>query len=582
MLKSNRPANKNIVIVIILSTIILATFYMNMDHYLSGDEVITYGMANSNSGGWMLSTGRVQAYFTNEILEDSVVKTMSNLVEFAKDVVVNRGNASYFKYARPSETGWYFQNEMKNWFQVTDENKYSFGRVYLNAMGDDANSFLYYMLVHVVSSLFPTISSMKWSAFIVNVFAYCACTIILYNIGKCYLSSWTNIICCLLWSFSYVCLDMITYLRPYMVESVFQLLLFLIHLQLYNAYQKNDSKSIQKSYLFIFVTYPIGYIIHYTMGLWAVALGMYTIILFGRNKDINLRKYICVGGAALTVGIIIDPFSMLGLLSKLKGSAGENTLSAIKNVGIELIDELFISRTFAIALLAIVIGGLICMERGKNRCCRIEQMAKDMNFSETLLGKGDATLLMLAYCVITVWLTKKAYFRSVYPLLFLTVIMWIEYFLKLIIYNKADRISKRRIIYMMTIVVLMAIYISNTLGCTFNSKKTEGEEYQIVKDYLIQSQHQQIALLRSHAAAYDYLYILPEYEVAYVFTDYEDSFEDCVKEMLAKHEKQICILTGTNEKRKEYETVLCEQCAVEKMYEGKTVSLVEVQRLGIY
>ena len=32
--------------------------YMAIDRYLVGDEVVTYGMANSTDKGWMLSTGR--------------------------------------------------------------------------------------------------------------------------------------------------------------------------------------------------------------------------------------------------------------------------------------------------------------------------------------------------------------------------------------------------------------------------------------------------------------------------------------------------------------------------------------------
>lgn len=37
--------------------------YMAIDRYLVGDEVVTYGMANSTDKGWMLSTGRIRAYF---------------------------------------------------------------------------------------------------------------------------------------------------------------------------------------------------------------------------------------------------------------------------------------------------------------------------------------------------------------------------------------------------------------------------------------------------------------------------------------------------------------------------------------
>mgnify|MGYP006987522207 FL=1 len=117
---------------------------MMIDRYWVGDEVVTYGMANSTSQGWMLSTGRIRAYFEDEILTDSAQQTMKNIVTFGKDLAENRRGAAYFSYPRPGESGWYGKKQISDWFSIGKNERFHLGDVYLNAMGDDANSYLYY------------------------------------------------------------------------------------------------------------------------------------------------------------------------------------------------------------------------------------------------------------------------------------------------------------------------------------------------------------------------------------------------------------------------------------------------------
>lgn len=71
--------------------------YMAIDRYLVGDEVVTYGMANSTDKGWMLSTGRIRAYFEEEILTDSVPQTIQNITAFGLDLAKNRREPLIFR-----------------------------------------------------------------------------------------------------------------------------------------------------------------------------------------------------------------------------------------------------------------------------------------------------------------------------------------------------------------------------------------------------------------------------------------------------------------------------------------------------
>lgn len=125
----------------------------------------------------------IRAYFEDEILADSVAQTIQNIAAFEwilqKTGVVlliflipDRRNADGMGRSR-SATGSRFVRM----------SAYIWGMFYLNAMGDDANSYLYYELVHLSGSLFPAISATKWSAFLVNAVALVAVLLLLYGIA---------------------------------------------------------------------------------------------------------------------------------------------------------------------------------------------------------------------------------------------------------------------------------------------------------------------------------------------------------------------------------------------------------------
>ena len=94
---------------VIFFVITLSAVLMKMDHYVTGDEVITYSMANSYKKGWMFSSGRVVEYLKNEVVTDSIGGTSANTIAFVKDLLGNFRSARYFTYPRPNETGWYSQ-----------------------------------------------------------------------------------------------------------------------------------------------------------------------------------------------------------------------------------------------------------------------------------------------------------------------------------------------------------------------------------------------------------------------------------------------------------------------------------------
>lgn len=45
------------IVLLVLILLAVSGIYMGIDRYMVGDEIVTYGMADSTDRGWMLSTG---------------------------------------------------------------------------------------------------------------------------------------------------------------------------------------------------------------------------------------------------------------------------------------------------------------------------------------------------------------------------------------------------------------------------------------------------------------------------------------------------------------------------------------------
>lgn len=513
--KKYRGAGLLVIVLLVLAT---SGYFMHLDRQLVGDEVVTYGMANSTSAGWMLSTGRVRAYFEAEILEDSLSATIKNLADFGMDILKNKRGAAYFSFERPTESGWYSNDEVRDWFAIEPGERFRFGDVYLNVMGDDANSFLYYMLVHAVGSFLPMISSLKWSAYIVNAFAFAAALICLYKVSGYFLEEhWKRLLVCALFGFSVGGLDIGTYLRTYMLAIAFQLGLLGLHLHLFEAVGREDKKRMRNIIIGLLVLYPLGYVTHYTTGLWAVVLGIVAIVYICRAVPKNcvgsaLKNYIGAGILAIGIGVLLDPMSVLGLVSKLS-DAGKPLGQAMAESFTAYTGQVFGGWPLFVIFVAVF---------GINAAHSLTAGKKDgQNRKSVSLWALEWTII--GYCLLVVCLTKFAYFKVAYPLTFIAVVMELEYF---------DReIAKKnwmRWIYS----ALTCVFILNSLFFTFRTKQTEVIWYDEVQEALAEADTENIVLIRPHAEGYDCFPMLSQYERVFVLTTPEAEYQ-----MLAEDEE---------------------------------------------
>lgn len=497
--------------------------YMAIDCYLVGDEVVTYGMANSTDKGWMLSTGRIRAYFEDEILTDSVAQTIQNIAAFGMDLAKNRRGAAYFSYPRPEECGWYGKEQISDWFSIREDERLHLGDVYLNAMGDDANSYLYYELVHLSGSLFPAISATKWSAFLVNAVALVAVLLLLYGIAG-YFTADTKrqLLVCLLFGCSVGCLDLSTYLRAYMLAMAFQLALLLVHLKLYQAMRDGMEKAVRRDIAGLLVLYPLGYIAHYTTGVWAVVLGIATLVwlkknLTGQERKKNTRRYLICGILAVGIGILLDPMSVLGLFSKLSGT-GTSPAQAIKESAAGFVASVFGNVLWMVGFCILFVINLVRSVR------KAEKKDNRLVWLEWLLA---------GYCALIVLTTRFPYFKVAYPLMFLVIVMELNFFAE-----TTQRPHRIKMVYS----ILAVVFTCSSLVYTYYNKNTEVRVSDQVEAALEAADTDRLILIREHAEGYECFPLLGRYESVYVLTNGEEKLDALLADTLIGEQKDITIL----------------------------------------
>ena len=497
--------------------------YMAIDRYLVGDEVVTYGMANSTDKGWMLSTGRIRAYFEDEILADSVAQTIQNIAAFGMDLAKNRRGAAYFSYPRPEECGWYGKEQISDWFSIREDERLHLGDVYLNAMGDDANSYLYYELVHLSGSLFPAISATKWSAFLVNAVALVAVLLLLYGIAG-YFTADTKrqLLVCLLFGCSVGCLDLSTYLRAYMLAMAFQLALLLVHLKLYQAMRDGMEKAVRRDIAGLLGLYPLGYIAHYTTGVWAVVLGIATLVwlkknLTGQERKKNTRRYLICGILAVGIGILLDPMSVLGLFSKLSGT-GTSPAQAIKESAAGFVASVFGNVLWMAGFCILFVINLVRSVR------KAEKKDNRLVWLEWLLA---------GYCALIVLTTRFPYFKVAYPLMFLVIVMELNFFAE-----TTQRPHRIKMVYS----ILAVVFTCSSLVYTYYNKNTEVRVSDQVEAALEAADTDRLILIREHAEGYECFPLLGRYESVYVLTNGEEKLDALLADTLIGEQKDITIL----------------------------------------
>ena len=505
---------------VLLVCLLPTIFFMWQDTYRSGDEIITYGMANEPEQGWMFSKGRIRAYLDTEIFGDGAGAVPGNLAEAAADVLKNKKQAAFFQMERPSETGSYTGEQMQDYLAITEGESFRLGDIYLNGMGDDANSFLYYLLLHLVSSIAPVISAGKWSGFILNMICLVASLFLLDGIAAFFVEKrGTRWLILFLYAFSAAAVGVYTNIRPYALTVVTQEALLLLHLQMLKKLDRNGVTDAKRYIRWLVPVYVLGYISQYTTGIWAVCLAVYTIIRAkGHKEDLPtgkslkrlkagagspeqssgaekelIRSYMITGILAVILGIAVDPMSVLGLLSKLKGTQGSGLAEIFGEMLKAGVEGVF--GTVLWLLPTAALGGIALY--------RYHSSESRPQIRQMLYFLG----LVVFYTLLSTFLMKGHKINIILPYFFILLGM-------LIAYAAGEPKRWKRIL----LAVCFLLWAGGMFAGLSQKKKEERKDYLLLEEQLAQFDTDRIVFLRDHGAGYDKIPLLGQYEQIFLWT----------------------------------------------------------------
>ena len=495
----------------VILILILCLVVMSADQYWWGDEVFSYFMANSHDKAFVFSDGRVVSFFKDRIFGDSFSATLKNFGAFILDLVKNFRNADYFTYPRPTETGWYTGADIANCFRVLPGQRFDYGTVYFHSMGDDANSFLFYSLLHTVGSLFPSLSDSPWAGYILNLtalmFVLFLLTLICRRLG---LDERETFLAILVYGISNACLLQVTNIRPYMLATIFQLWLYYLHLHLFESIEHGQDKRFSKTCLILFFVYVVGYISHYTTLAWAGFLGVNTVLLYWKKNRLQgkhyIRQYILSGALAIMAGFVIDPVSIMGLALKFFGYHVTKPKSMFNELYLALIKFITIDRTGLILIGTFILFCLILL------MAQPEKSGADkavLLLGSILLEEG---LLLLAA-------TKMVYFTALYPLIMLVLVH---------LASRALSLCCRRIpsgfLRALIACCLIAAYGVCSLRSALDYKELEGREQKEVMAVLESHKTADLVYIRGKSDYYEFVPVLRNYENNLVLTPWKGDY----------------------------------------------------------
>ena len=150
------------------------------------DELLTFELGNAEYNPWIVPTqpvGRLAKFMQQEIYEDSLGGTLQNLLDTVTDVLQNRGSSKLLSYQADvyEEPVWITREQFQDYITVGERDGFNYLSVYFNVK-DDNHPPLYFMLVHMMSSIFRGRIS-PWMGCIFNLAAVMGCCILMFAMG---------------------------------------------------------------------------------------------------------------------------------------------------------------------------------------------------------------------------------------------------------------------------------------------------------------------------------------------------------------------------------------------------------------
>ena len=369
--------NKWQLLVLILVMAVQCCFITQKQGYHM-DELLTFELGNAEYNPWIVPTqpvGRLAKFMQQEIYEDSLGGTLQNLLDTVTDVLQNRGSSKLLSYQADvyEEPVWITREQFQDYITVGERDGFNYLSVYFNVK-DDNHPPLYFMLVHMMSSIFRGRIS-PWMGCIFNLAAVMGCCILMFAMGRLLAGHgllehrtgelW-GLCSGLLYGCSSGAIATTLFIRMYGVMTFLCVLTLYLHLRRWLKEGKSDK--------LLILTTVLGFWTQYFFLFYCLLLALVTILVLlrsGRRKE--MLCYIRSMLIAAVIGVGVYPFAVKHILSSGRGvEAIGNLLSGLTGYGERLIrfGEIVLQRTFGgqswgllLAVLLVVGAGITTLWR---------------------------------------------------------------------------------------------------------------------------------------------------------------------------------------------------------------------------
>ena len=281
MRKFLRDKSSHIIFIcVLLIQIIFMIFYCDMKKGYFVDELWSYGLSNS--------------YYHAQIWEDGALDNP----EISPDM-------------------------FKEYMTVNEGEAFKFGSVIYNQT-HDSHPPLFYMVLHAISSCFPGQFS-KWFGLIPNLLYYAVTIIFLYKIGKLIKKDkYFAFFPVLFFGFSIAAVNMVTYIRMYMLLTMWCTIFAYEHLEMM-ASRKIKMKNLISILLATFG----GVFTHYYFVIFAFPMVIFQMIWMIMRKDFKMTgKYVVSGGVGGVCAVALYP----AILKNLTGTGVSHSQKTLQNM----------------------------------------------------------------------------------------------------------------------------------------------------------------------------------------------------------------------------------------------------------
>lgn len=285
MMNKIKRINVNVLFAVILVIqVVFMLFYCNMKTGFFVDEIWSYGLANS--------------YYHAQIWEDKALD-------------------------EPEIEGEMFSD----YLTVNEGEEFAYGSVIYNQT-HDAHPPLFYMALHTVSSFFPGEFN-KWFGLSLNVIYFFVTIIFLYLVSGLFSKNKLfAIFPVLMYGFSLAAIDSVTYVRMYMLLTMWSVMFAYCHLKIF----RQREMKIRDMILLAITTFG-GICSQYFFAIFAFPWVALYMLMFLVSKNWKVMwKYVVSGAAGLGVMCVVYPTFLKSILGQ-EGGHSQTTFIKLHNLG---------------------------------------------------------------------------------------------------------------------------------------------------------------------------------------------------------------------------------------------------------